>query len=109
MTTEAIRLELEPREIVGKKVKQLRRAGAIPVHLYGPGIASRSLQCEQKQLLRALAQAGGANPITLSIQGEAGEQLCLAREIQWNPVRGDLLHVDFMAVSAVPRATESGE
>lgn len=100
MTTAAIKLELEPRAITGKKVKQLRRAGAIPVHLYGPGIASRPLQCEEKSLLRALRQAGSANPITLSIQGETGERLTFAREIQWNPVRGNLLHVDFLAVSA---------
>ena len=100
MTTAAIKLELEPRAVTGKKVKQLRRAGAIPVHLYGPGIASRPLQCEEKSLLRALRQAGSANPITLSIQGEPGERLTFAREIQWNPVRGNLLHVDFLAVSA---------
>ena len=105
MTTEAIRLELEPRNIVGKKVKQLRRQGAVPVHLYGPGIESRPLQCEQKQLLRALAQAGSTNPITLTIQGEAGERLTFARELQWNPVRGELLHVDFLAVSATERIT----
>lgn len=100
MTTAVIKLELEPRAITGKKVKRLRRAGAIPVHLYGPGIASRPLQCEEKSLLRALRQAGSANPITLSIQGEPGERLTFAREIQWNPVRGNLLHVDFLAVSA---------
>ena len=105
MTTEAIRLELEPRQVLGKKVKQLRRSGAVPVHLYGPGVESRALQCEQKQLLRTLARAGSTNPITLSIQGETGERLTFAREIQWNPVRGELLHVDFLAVSATERIT----
>jgi large subunit ribosomal protein L25 len=103
MTTEAIKLELEPRVILGKKVKQLRRSGTVPVHLYGPGIAARPLQCEQKQLLRALARAGSTNPISLSVQGEAGERLTFAREIQWNPMRGDLLHVDFLAVSATEK------
>ena len=103
MTTEAIKLELEPREILGKKVKQLRRQGTVPVHLYGPGVEARPLQCEQKQLLRALAAAGNTNPIALSVVGEAGERLTFAREIQWNPVRGDLLHVDFLAVSATER------
>ena len=103
MTTEAIKLELEPRVILGKKVKQLRRSGTVPVHLYGPGIEARPLQCEQKQLLRALARAGSTNPISLSVQGEAGERLTFAREIQWNPMRGDLLHVDFLAVSATEK------
>lgn len=105
MTTEAIRLELEPREVLGKKVKQLRRAGTVPVHLYGPGVEPRPLQCEQKTLLRTLARAGSTNPVNLSIQGEPGERLVFAREIQWSPVRGELLHVDFLAVSATQRVT----
>ncbi len=103
MTTESISLELEPRTVLGKKVKQLRRTGTIPVHLYGPGLESRPLQCENRQLLRALAQAGSTNPVTLSIKGEAGERLAFAREIQWSPVRSQLLHVDFLAVSATER------
>ena len=103
MTTESISLELEPRTVLGKKVKQLRRTGTIPVHLYGPGVESRPLQCENRQLLRALAQAGSTNPVTLSIKGESGERLAFAREIQWSPIRSQLLHVDFLAVSATER------
>ena len=105
MTTESISLELEPRVVLGKKVKQLRRTGMVPVHLYGPGITDRPLQCEQKQLLRALARAGSTNPVNLSVQGEAGESLAFAREIQWSPVRGELLHVDFLAVSVTVKVT----
>ncbi len=105
MTTATIRLELEPREVLGKKVKQLRRAGSIPVHLYGPGIESRALQCENRQLLQALSQAGSTNPLSLTIKGETGERLAFAREIQWSPVRSDLIHVDFLAVSATEKVT----
>ena len=105
MTTEAIRLELEPRVVLGKKVKQLRRTGTVPVHLYGPGVEPRALQCEQKTLLRTLARAGSTNPVNLSVQGEPGERLVFAREIQWSPVRGELLHVDFLAVSATEKVT----
>ena len=105
MTTESINLELEPRTVLGKKVKQLRRAGTIPVHLYGPGVEPRPLQCENRQLLQALARAGSTNPVTLIIKGEEGERLAFAREIQWSPIRSQLLHVDFLAVSATERIT----
>jgi len=105
MTTESIRLELEPRTVLGKKVKQLRREGTIPVHLYGPGIEPRSLQCENRQLLRVLAQAGSTSPINLSVSGESGERLVFAREIQWSPIRSEILHVDFLAVSATEKVT----
>ena len=100
MTTQAIKLALDPREVLGKKVKQLRKSGTIPVHLYGPGLDSRPLQCEHSLLIRALSQAGGTTPISITVPGEGGEQLTFAREIQWDPLRGNILHVDFLAVQA---------
>ena len=100
MTTQVIKLALDPRDILGKKVKQLRKTGTIPVHLYGPGLESRPLQCAQSLLIRALSQAGGTTPISITVPGESGEQLTFAREIQWDPVRGNILHVDFLAVQA---------
>lgn len=105
MTTEAVKLELEPRDVLGKKVKQLRRTGVVPVHLYGPEVESRSLQCTQREILRALARSGGTTAIVVTVKGESGEQLTFAREVQWHPVRGDILHVDFMAVRATQRMT----
>ena len=105
MTTEAVKLELEPRDVLGKKVKQLRRSGVIPVHLYGPEVESRSLQCTHRDILRALARSGGTTAIVVTVKGESGEQLTFAREVQWHPVRGDILHVDFMAVRATQRMT----
>ncbi len=100
MTTEAIKLELEPRELLGKKVRQLRRDGIVPVHLYGPGIESRSLQCQGPSLIQVLARAGGNTPVSVTIRGEKGNHLAFAREIQWDPRRDDLLHVDLLVAEA---------
>ena len=97
MTTNAVEIELNPRELMGKKVGRLRRAGIVPVHLYGPGMESRALQCNASQLIRVLATAGGATPIHITIQGEPGNHLAFAREIQWDPKRDDLVHVDLLA------------
>ena len=96
MTTEAIKLELEPRELLGKKVKQLRREGIIPVHLYGPDSESRPLQCQGHKLIQVLSLAGGNTAIEVSIQGESGTHLAFAREIQWEPMLDTVLHVDFL-------------
>ena len=97
MTTNAVEIELNSRELMGKKVGRLRRAGIVPVHLYGPGMEPRALQCNASQLIRVLATAGGATPIHITIQGEPGNHLAFAREIQWDPKRDDLLHVDLLA------------
>ena len=102
MTTQAVTLELEPRETLGKKVKALRRSGIVPVHLYGKDVESRSLQCEVRTLLRAISQAGGeyGQPLSVSIAGESGTYTAEASEIQWDPRSGDVLHVDFRTVSS---------
>ena len=105
MTTNAIELELDPRELTGKKVRRLRRAGIVPVHLYGPGMEPRSLQCQAGLLIRVLARAGGATPITITIQGESETHLAFAREIQWDPRRDDVLHVDLLAADVSRRVT----
>ena len=97
MTTSAVQLELQHRELMGKKVGRLRRAGIIPVHLYGPGIESRALQCAARQLIPILAAAGASSPISVSIEGEQGSHLAFAREIQWDPTRDTVLHVDLLA------------
>ena len=97
MTTSAVRLELQARELLRKKVGRLRRAGIIPVHLYGPGIEPRSLQCSAPTLIRVLAEAGASSPISVTIEGESGSHTAFAREIQWDPRRDTVLHVDLMA------------
>ena len=97
MTTSAVQLELQPRELLGKKVGRLRRAGIVPVHLYGPSVESRSLQCAARTLVTALAAAGASSPINVTIEGETETHLAFAREIQWDPTRDTVLHVDLLA------------
>ena len=95
-----IALDLEPRVVLGKKVKALRRNGVIPVHVYGAKDAPESLQCERAALERVLAQAGSSTPVFLGIAGKQDRQLAMVREVQWEPVKGSLLHVDFLRVEA---------
>ena len=100
MSTPAVSVQLEPRITIGKKVKALRRAGIVPVHLYGRALESRALQCEARALLQALSRAGGeyGQALRVSIAGESEEYSAVASEIQWEPRTGGVLHVDFRTV-----------
>ncbi|MDA0263902.1 MAG: 50S ribosomal protein L25 [Chloroflexi bacterium] len=98
-TNNTIDIQLDPRELTGKKVGRLRRAGIVPVHLYGPGMEPRSLQCQASRLIKVLAAAGGATPVSITIQGESGTHLAFVREIQWDPRRDDVIHVDLLAAN----------
>ena len=95
---EQIELEVATREVLGKKVRFLRRQGTTPVHLFGHGIESEALQCDTTQLQRVLAQAGRTKLVDLKLDKAKEPRKIVIREIQRNPQTGDLLHVDFYQV-----------
>jgi large subunit ribosomal protein L25 len=94
--SENVVLEAQPRAVTGKKVSQLRRSGLVPVVVYGPKIETKNLQVEYRPLQVALMSAGGTHLIDLNSDGST--MTVLAREVQRDVLRGDILHVDFFAV-----------
>jgi large subunit ribosomal protein L25 len=103
---DVLSLKLEPREITGKKVKELRQQGIVPVHVYGMKLEPLALQVESQLLGRILAEVGTNVPLTVEIDGKKGEDICFVREVQRHPVTEDVLHVDFMRVD-VERTIEA--
>jgi large subunit ribosomal protein L25 len=80
----------------------LRRAGQIPINLYGRSVEPMTLQVDARTLGRVLLRAGTTRLITLNVQGHE-PQVALARDIQREPITGSLYHVDFFAVSMTER------
>ncbi|MBN1119818.1 MAG: 50S ribosomal protein L25 [Anaerolineae bacterium] len=95
--SDQIALEASKRQITGKKVKQLRREGIIPAIVYGPETEPLKLQIDRRMLRRVLQEAGGTQLIEIQVGKE--KIPTLAREVQRDPLRGDILHVDFYRVS----------
>jgi len=95
---EQIELQAINREILGRKVRFLRRQGIIPVHLFGHNVESLALQCEAAQLQRVLAQAGKTRLINLKLDKAKRPRIVVIREIHRDPLTSELLHVDFYQV-----------
>jgi len=93
-----IELEVTNREILGKKVRHLRRQGITPVHLFGHGIESLALQCDADELERVLAQAGHTGLIGLKLDKEKKPRPVVIREFDRDWRKGKLLHVNFYQV-----------
>ena len=91
-------LSLSQRTVTGKKVKQLRKEGILPVHMYGTGIESQSLQGSASDLRRLLPQVGTNIPVSVQVDSSDDENICFIREVQRHPVTEDLLHIDFIRV-----------
>lgn len=95
MSDVRLAIEAEPRAVIGKQVKQLRREGMIPAVIYGIK-EPVAIQLENKMLRRVLRRAGSTNLIDITFAGQ--KRTVLAREIQQHLTRGDLIHVDFQEV-----------
>ena len=87
------------REILGSKVRFLRRQGITPAHLFGHNVESVALQCDTAQLKRVLAQTGQTRLISLKLDKARKPRNVVVREVQREPCTNELLHVDFYQVS----------
>ena len=101
-------LKAKPREKMGKEhAKKLRRSGFIPAVVYGPETPSVLLEIENKSFSALLRGGLGENVlVTLTISDQKdGERKVLIREIQRDPVKGDIVHVDFHEISLTKKLT----
>ncbi|MGE5197267.1 MAG: 50S ribosomal protein L25 [Deltaproteobacteria bacterium] len=100
---EEIILDAQLREEIGKgKVKDLRGKGFIPAVLYGEGKTSLSLKVSHHELMGLIHHYRLENAIiNLKIKDDkkAKPRSCLIKETQYDPVTGDILHVDFNEIS----------
>ncbi len=93
-----IELVLSKREILGKKVRHLRRQGMTPVHLFGPTAKSVALQGDTEVLEKVLKEEGKVALISLKIEKEKRAKHVIIREIQRDTMTRQLLHIDFYQV-----------
>jgi large subunit ribosomal protein L25 len=85
------------RQVVGKKVKVLRRDGILPAVVYGQKIESIPISLDMREASRILERISPSALVVVDVDGE--QHYTLVRDKQRNPIRGSILHVDFQAVS----------
>jgi len=103
-----IMLKAKARDKFGKEhVKKLRRKGVIPAVVYGAEISPLPLEVEAKSFHALLRSGLGENVIiTLNIDDpKNGDKKVLIREIQRDPVWGNILHIDFQQISLTKKLT----
>jgi large subunit ribosomal protein L25 len=102
---EQIVLSAGKRTVTGKHVKQLRQEGWVPGVMYGHGFDSVALQFEERNLTRLLSRVGGSQLIQVDVEGAKEPEMALVRDVQRDPIRGTVLHVDFYRVQMTERLT----
>ena len=100
---EEILLEAELREEKGRaKVKDLKEAGFLPAVVYSRGKPSLSIKLSKSALIKLVHLYRLENSIiNLKIKDDKKAKLrpCLIKEIQYDPVHEDIIHVDLNEVS----------
>jgi large subunit ribosomal protein L25 len=99
---EEIFLEAELREEKGRgKVKELRDSGFLPSVVYFHGKDALSIKFSKSALLKLMHQHRlESSIINLKIKdGKAKGRPCLIKEIQYDPVHEDIIHIDFNEIS----------
>jgi large subunit ribosomal protein L25 len=90
-------LNLVRRDVIGKKVRALRRQGIIPANIYGHNVDSLAVQVASDEL-RLLMKRHGRNEI-IYVQVDGQERPTFVRDVQRNPVTDQIVHVDFLQIS----------
>jgi len=95
-----ITLQAVPGRAIGTgPAKRLRAEGKIPGVVYGMGGEPVAVTVEWRPLREALTTEAGLNAlIDLDVGGDTS--LCVVKELQRHPVRGNVMHIDFLRVSA---------
>jgi len=95
-------LQAEKRDVKGTTAsKRLRREGIVPGVVYGSSQREYMIQLDSKKFFDvAKAQSSANFIVNLEIEGaEEKSKLAIVQDIQRDPLTGNLIHVDFRAVS----------
>ncbi|GLZ04890.1 50S ribosomal protein L25 [Actinomadura sp. NBRC 104412] len=91
-----VRIAAEPRTEFGKgAARRTRRAGKVPAVLYGHGTAPQHISLPGHDLMLALKTPN----VLLRVEGVgSGSELALPKDVQRDPIKGFLEHVDLLLV-----------
>jgi large subunit ribosomal protein L25 len=93
-------IQVEKRENIGSNAsRRLRGEGIVPAVVYGGGRDSVAINVDRRKVLELLRSAAGENTIFLLNLGKTGKQRhAMIREMQVNPLTGEILHIDFQRI-----------
>ena len=94
---EKVVIKAEKRDVIGKQVKAMRRAGKLPAVIYGRHTDPIIVTLDAHSASLALGRLTSSSLVTIDLDGT--EYPALVREKQRDYIKNRLLHVDFLTVS----------
>lgn len=97
-------LKVQKRELVGRKVKDLREKNLIPAVVYGHGAKNQNVAVEYIPFEKLYREAGESSLVDLVIDNEKPVKI-LIQEVQADPLTGRFIHIDFRQVKMTEKIT----
>ncbi|MBC8185939.1 50S ribosomal protein L25 [candidate division KSB1 bacterium] len=99
-------LQVESREATGKEyAKKLRQAGKVPGVFYAHNEKSVAITFDEREIMKTLTSSE-AGLIDIQIGGDKTRK-AIIKEVQTDPIKNYLVHVDVMGVSLEEKITVS--
>ena len=103
---EKVVLKASRRDVIGKQVRAIRRAGQLPAVIYGRHVENPiSISLDARETGRALAKVSSSSLVMIDLDGQKFP--ALIREKQRDFIKNRLLHIDFLVVSLTETLTAS--
>jgi large subunit ribosomal protein L25 len=101
-----VSIAAEPRSDFGKgAARRLRRSGSVPAVIYGDGNEVRHVSLPGHDLMLALKKP----KVTLAVQYAGGSVTVAPRQVQRDPVRQIIEHVDLVVITAAEARERAAE
>ena len=104
-----VKLKAQKRTVLGRNaIKKIKSEGQVPGVIYGSQAEPMALQVDGRALTNVLAHASSEHVLVeleIADGSQSTSRLALIQEVQHHPLKRQLLHVDFHAVSATEKIT----
>ncbi|MCP6718207.1 MAG: 50S ribosomal protein L25 [Patescibacteria group bacterium] len=88
-------ISLKAKKRKQKDLKGLRAKEKVPAVLYGSNVKNTNLEVDLKEFNKVYKEAGESSLISLEVKDEKEKFLVLIRDIQFNVITDNPIHIDF--------------
>lgn len=92
-------LALTAQKREGERAEAVRALRKIPAVLYGAGIAATPISVAYRDFETLYKEAGESTLVDFTIEGSGSPVKVLIQDVQFDPVKGRVLHVDFRQIN----------
>jgi len=98
-------LQVEPRKVLGRKVKSLRKEDLLPANIYGKKVKSQAVKVAVQEFKQVYEKAGATQLVDMQVKGKKETKPMLIHNVQLDPLTDLPIHAEFYQVDLKQKVT----